>query len=128
MESSDYVIMIALDFSKAFDTIRHDTLFNKYSKLDVADELYNWLISYFKERSHYTEYSGLESELRRISASIVQGSGLGPYSYLIAASDLRILVLGFSCLNMHMINTSLPQANIQLKYHLSLNIYICMGR
>ena len=95
LESNEYVIMIALDFSKAFDTIRHDTLFKKYSKLDIADELYNWLISYFKGRSHYTEYAGLESELRRISASIVQGSGLGPYSYLVAASDLRILILGF---------------------------------
>ena len=53
--------IIYLDFSKAFDSIRHDTLFKKYSKLDVADELYNWLISYFKERSHYTEYAGFES-------------------------------------------------------------------
>ena len=121
MESSDYVIMIALDFSKAFDIIRHDRIFKKYSKLDVADELYNWFISYFKERSHYTEYAGLKSELRRISASIVQGSSVGPYSYLIAASsDLRILVLGFFLFKYADINTSLPQANIQLKYHLEI--------
>ena len=45
-----------MDVLKINDGDDDDTLFEKYSKLDVADELYNWLISYFKERSHYTEY------------------------------------------------------------------------
>jgi len=30
---NDYVIILALDFSKAFDTVRHHTLFEKFANL-----------------------------------------------------------------------------------------------
>jgi len=38
-----YVTVIALDFSKAFDTVRHSTLLEKMADLDMPDEVYNWL-------------------------------------------------------------------------------------
>ena len=42
-----YVTVIALDFSKAFDTVRHNTLLEKMADLAMPDEVYNWLVSYF---------------------------------------------------------------------------------
>jgi len=36
-----YVIVIALDFSKAFDTVRQHILLNKIAKLDIPDHIYN---------------------------------------------------------------------------------------
>jgi len=41
-----YVTVIALDFSKAFNTVRHNTLLEKMADLDMPDEVYNWLASY----------------------------------------------------------------------------------
>ena len=35
LSSNQYVIVLALDFSKAFDTIRQDTLLNKMDFLDI---------------------------------------------------------------------------------------------
>lgn len=38
-----YVHVVALDFSKAFDTVRHSTLLKKLAKLDLPVEAYNCL-------------------------------------------------------------------------------------
>jgi len=89
LDNGKMVVLVSLDFSKAFDTVRHSTLFDKLSKLDVRDEIYNWMISYFEDREHCTKFGGLVSENRSINASVVQGSGLGPFAFSTAASDLK---------------------------------------
>jgi len=47
-----YVVVIAIDFSKAFDNVRHSTLLNKMADLDIPDDVYNWLVSYISGHSH----------------------------------------------------------------------------
>jgi len=82
-----YVIVISLDFSKAFDTVRHATLLQKFAQLDILDDVYNWLADYFTGHSHCTKYNCSTSSLCQISASIVQGSAKGPVSYVVNTSD-----------------------------------------
>ena len=41
LSNHDYVIIIALDFSKAFDTVRHSALFDKFADLEIPDNVYN---------------------------------------------------------------------------------------
>jgi len=41
------------------------------------------------DRQHQTKANGCFSEFQHISASFVQGSGMGPVAYLLNASDLR---------------------------------------
>jgi len=33
-----------MDFSKAFNTVRHYTLLEKMAQLDIPDAIYNWLV------------------------------------------------------------------------------------
>jgi hypothetical protein len=89
LRSGKTVILLSLDFSKAFDRVRHETLFEKYGKLDIVDMIYNWIISYFDDRRHTTKFFGSVSGIQHINASVVQGSGIGPASYSIAESDLK---------------------------------------
>ena len=89
LESNDYVILISIDFSKAFDSIKHSALFDKLAKFDIDDEVYNWLVSYFNSRKHSTKFQGVTSSFQHIDASVVQGSTLGPVTYSIASSDLK---------------------------------------
>ena len=89
LKKNDCVILIALDFSRAFDSIKHEKLFENYYKLKLQNKAYNWLLSFFKNRTHSTKFMGLESTELVINSSVVQGSGLGPASYSVAASGLR---------------------------------------
>ena len=93
LQTHPYVHLIALDFSKAFDTVRHSTLLDKCRQFPILDSLYNWLARYLEDRQHITKFGGMLSELRRITASIVQGSGIGPTAFVLTASDLRALSL-----------------------------------
>ena len=89
LKTYEYVSIISLDFSKAFDTVKHSSLFDKISTLDIPDEIHNWLVEYHLDRSHLTIFKGLSSTQLPINASIVQGSGLGPTNFSITASDLH---------------------------------------
>ena len=60
----------------------------KMAQLELPDETYNWIKDFFDDRSHCTKYSGQISTCANIQASVIQGSGLGPATYLVAA-DLR---------------------------------------
>jgi len=53
------------------------------------NHIYNWIESFFREHSHCTKFRHDVSHFRDISASIIQGSGIGPVSYMVTASDLH---------------------------------------
>ena len=89
-----YVIIISLDCSKAFDTVRHSTLLQKFAQLDIPDVVYNWLVDYFACHSHCTMYGCSTSSVCQISASIVQGLAIGPVSYVVNDSDLWAVTPG----------------------------------
>ena len=92
--TNPFVTVISLDFSKAFDTVRHSTLLEKFAQLHIPDEAYNWLADYFKGHSHSTVYLDQTSTLKSINASIIQGSGIGPTSYVVNAGDLGPMTTG----------------------------------
>ena len=56
LDTNPYVIVYALDFSKAFDSVRHSALLAKYAMLQIPDNIYNWVESFFKEHSHCTKW------------------------------------------------------------------------
>ena len=76
LSSNPFVLVIALDFSKAFDTVRHSSLLHKFSYLSIPDSVYNWLVDFFSDRANSTIYRGQssDSDLPNITASIIQGS------------------------------------------------------
>src|SRR6218665_16445 len=91
LTSELYVALISLDFTKAFDTVRHSELARKLALLDIPDEIYNLVVSFLKDCSHVTRFAGRLSAVAHINASVVQGSGFGPSSFDILASDLHPL-------------------------------------
>jgi len=91
LTKSPYVRVIALyiDFSKVLDTIRHCTLLHKLSTISIPDEVYNWIRDFFDNRSHCTKLCGEFSDFIDILTSVIQGSVIGPASYVVHAGDLR---------------------------------------
>ena len=78
-----------MDFTKAFDSVKHMTLVQKLQLLDLPDHVFNWLVDYFEGRGHATRLGDAISLVAGINASIIQGSVVGPPSYVIVASDLH---------------------------------------
>ncbi len=94
LEKIQYVRVIALDFSKAFDTVKHSELCRKLAGTQITDKVYNWITDYISGRFHCTKYEGKISAPEKINASIVQGSAIGPVAYILTASDLKVASQG----------------------------------
>ena len=65
-----------------------------YSRLDLPDNIYNWIVAFFRDRKHCTRFNETISKFCSILASIIQGSVIGPVSYVVTASDLHPAVSG----------------------------------
>src|SRR6185503_8200531 len=89
LEANEYVHLVALDFSKAFDTVQHSYLAEQLAELPIPDNIYNWIIAFLNKRQHRTKFMGAISSAIEINASIVQGSGLGPVDFIVAISKLK---------------------------------------
>jgi hypothetical protein len=89
LADNDYVRVFSFDFSKAFDTVRHSTLTNKLAQLELPDSVYNWVVDFLGNHAHCTKYAGLVSAVATIHASVIQGSAIGPVSYVVTAADLH---------------------------------------
>ena len=87
LNTNPYVIVIFLDYSKAFDTVWHSTLLEKLAQLDIPDHAYNWLVDFYAGHSHCTVYNGQVSTLKSITASITQGSSVGAAAYVVNVGD-----------------------------------------
>ena len=97
LSSHQYVRIIALDFSKAFDTVRHSTTRAKLSSLPIDDNIYNWFVNYFFDHTHVTKYCSTTSQPASINAGVFQGSAVGPAMYVVNSSDLK--PIDSSCYN-----------------------------
>ena len=86
LSTNPFVRVPALDFSKAFDTVRHTTLIDNMAQLQMP---HHWVEAFFDGHSHCTNYSGEVSAYADIQASVIQGSGLEPAAYVVTAADLR---------------------------------------
>ena len=88
LKSSDYVILIALDSSRAFDT-KNTTPFLKNTQnwKYKAKSTIGWYLS--SKIENIQQNLKVWNQSRAINSSVVQGSVLGPASYSVAAADLR---------------------------------------
>jgi len=75
LENNSYIRCLFIDFSKAFDVVRHSILLSKISSLNIPPMALNWIIAFLTGRSQVCKTSdGRFSDPQ----PIVQGSGIGP--------------------------------------------------
>ena len=88
LENGEYVLGLFLDFSKAFDTVNHDILFNKLECLGIRDTPLQWFKSYLLDMEQYMIYNETCSSYKTISCGVPQGSILGTLLSLLYIDDL----------------------------------------
>jgi len=82
--------LIALDFFPRRLILSSTLLLLKTTaELPIKDNVYNWIFNFLTDRHHQTKAKGSRSKFLPITASIIQGSGMGPVAYILNASDLH---------------------------------------
>jgi hypothetical protein len=80
IESKQCLVVIYIDFSKAFDTVSHKKLFARLHLYGIRGSLLLWLQRFFENRTH--------SDIIKLLSGIIQGSRIGPLMFLIFINEL----------------------------------------
>ena len=81
-------ITVALDMSKAFDTINIHTLIRKLLQTNIPCTIIKFIANYIKGRKAYTTYRNHASKQRQFKTGVPQGGVLSPILFNIYTSDL----------------------------------------
>ena len=80
--------LIALDLSKAFDTINHKILINKLKALNLGHGVISFFSNYLTNRTFVVKVNNQMSKLYRTSMGVPQGSVLGPLLFSLYMNNL----------------------------------------
>ena len=83
-----FTIGLFLDMSKAFDSIKHETLLKKLELYGIRGIALNWLKSYLTSRNIKVMFKEALSDKFEVNFGAPQGSVLGPLLYIILSNDL----------------------------------------
>ncbi len=90
-------VSVAIDLSKAFDTVDHALLLNDIHQLNLNSYIKRFLCAYLRGRQTYVEYRGTRSGFRKVKQGVPQGG-----------------VLSLTLFNLYMSKMPAPPNNIKL--------------
>ena len=89
LDKGEEVVIILLDFSSAFDTIKHDNMLKRAShRFGISGKALDWIKSYLTGRTHTVVIGKDHSSSHVLSQGVPQGSVMGPILFTMYTSPL----------------------------------------
>ena len=93
LDFNDYVGTMAMDLSKAFDSMPHGLLIAKSHAYGMSKNACGMIVSYLSNRRRWVKISGEVSNWSTINRGVPQGSVLGPLLFNLFLNDLFFVKL-----------------------------------
>ena len=84
-------VAVAIDISKAFDTVNHDRLLKMLSGSGLPSNIVRWLSCFLRGRQQAVIYQGHKSAFKHIRVGVPQGAVLSPTLFNFFVSDFPTL-------------------------------------
>ena len=78
---------MALDFSKAFDTVPHDRLLRRILQANLSNNMVRWVAAYLGGRQACCQFQSVRSRFRGARVGVPQGSVISPALFNFFVSD-----------------------------------------
>ena len=88
LDRNEYVAVVLMDLSKAFDCLPHDILLSKLSAYGLKNESVQLLNSYLSGRKQQVKLNNIVSSWSCIKKGVPQGSILGPLLFNVFINDI----------------------------------------
>ena len=88
MDRKKISVIVLLDMSKAFDSIRHDLMLRKLRKAGVSESACAWFESYLSQRQQVLKFQNTVSDPLPLTVGVPRGSIMGPVLFTLYVNDL----------------------------------------